>query len=153
MGTNKVCWIELKWPSTLSSLVQHRLPLNSSTMWRETGGPVLPVLCYAQARSMYAPLEMTDGVDSCWQALNMHTQKRTRAHTLPGADTDGVPCTHKLTPREHWPASTIEKRWPSSLAWLAVVLVYITDCIQQWTESLWRQQLFSKCNSWASGPF
>lgn len=39
--------------------------------------PVLPVHLAARARTVYAPLEMTDSTDSGWQALK---HRRTRAH-------------------------------------------------------------------------
>lgn len=113
-----------------------------------TRGPVLPVLRYARARSMYAPLEMTDGVDSCWQALNMHTQKRTRAHAHCPVQTLTVCLAHTNSTQEMTDPPATLKRQPSSLDRLAGILVEITDCIQRWTGSLWRQQLFSQCHSW-----
>lgn len=112
------------------------------------GGLVLPVLRYAQARSMYAPLEMTDSVDSCWQALNMHThthtytQELTHAHSR--AQTSTVCLAHTNSGREMTGPPAPLKWRPSSLAGLAGTLVYVTDYIQWWTESLWRQQLFSQ---------
>lgn len=51
---------------------------------------VLPAHLVAQARTVYAPLEMTDSIGSCWQAL-----KHKRTHT--NIATDSLSCSHRLT--------------------------------------------------------
>lgn len=125
-----------------SCKIKHLLdPAAPSCAASITGGPVLPMLSYAQARSMYAPLEMTDGVDSCWQALNMHT----RAHCL--VQKTMVCLAHTNSNQELTGAPAPLKWRLSSLAGLAGIL------LQRWAESLGHQQLFSKCHSWESGPF
>lgn len=81
-------------------------------------GPVpaqaLPVHPLTRARTVHAPLEMTDSMDSCWQALNMHARMHTDTHTHSTTATDSVSCTHKLLPRDIRPPAVF-KQWSSSM--------------------------------------